>query len=298
MTDTANTAWPALDAVNITAGYGRHTVLRDVSVRVAEGELVSLIGANGAGKSTLFRCLSGRLKLWSGTISLFGESIQNKAPHQVVRAGLGQVPEGRQIFAGLNVSDHLRLAATYGARLKGEAVADLLDRVHTLFPLLKERSGQTAGTLSGGQQQMLVIGRALMTRPRMLILDEPSLGLAPLAAREIFRSLVELNRSGVAVLLVEQNAMLALRLSHRAYVLQGGRIVRQGLGADMAQDTELIAHYVGTGSAQGAAGHTAASPEGPSSTARAKAVGTAGSGEREQPLALEGDIGEVQENDS
>lgn len=295
MTDTANTARPALDAVNITAGYGRHTVLRDVSVTVAQGELVSLIGANGAGKSTLFRCLSGRLKPWSGTISLFGENIENKAPHQVVRAGLGQVPEGRQIFAGLNVSDHLRLAANYGARLKGQAVADLLDRVHTLFPLLKERSGQAAGTLSGGQQQMLVIGRALMTQPRMLILDEPSLGLAPLAAREIFRSLAELNRSGVAVLLVEQNAMLALRLSHRAYVLQGGRIVRHGLGADMAQDSELIAHYVGTASAQGAsghtasvqgaAGHTAASPEGPSSTAEAKAVGTAGSGEGEQPTS-------------
>lgn len=239
------TAEYALEAEAVTAGYGDRIVLREVTVRVGAGELVSLVGANGGGKSTLFKCFGGHLRPRSGRISVFGRPTRGMAPHQVVRAGLGQVPEGRHVFAGLTVAEHLRLAAAYGARARSEKTGDLLDRVHRLFPVLRERSGQAAGSMSGGQQQMLAIGRALMTKPRALILDEPSLGLAPLAVEGIFEALAELNHSGVAVLLIEQNAMAALRLSHRAYVLEGGRIVREGTGKELAGDGELIAHYVG-----------------------------------------------------
>jgi branched-chain amino acid transport system ATP-binding protein len=178
-------------------------------------------------------------------VRLFGEDLGGKAPHEIVRAGLGEVPEGRHVFPGLSVAEHLRLAAAFGARARGADAAALIARVHELFPLLRDRADQAAGTMSGGQQQMLVIGRALMTRPRALMLDEPSLGLAPLAVEGIFTALRELNRSGVAVLLIEQNAMAALRLADRAYVLQNGRVVREGSGAELASDRALIEHYVG-----------------------------------------------------
>jgi branched-chain amino acid transport system ATP-binding protein len=241
----ADGAGDVLDAVDVTAGYGRNMVLRDVTVRVRQGEFVSLIGANGAGKSTLFKCLGGHVRPRSGRVRLFGEDLGGKAPHEIVRAGLGEVPEGRHVFPGLSVREHLQLAAAFGARARGEDAASLTARVHELFPLLRDRGAQAAGTMSGGQQQMLVIGRALMTRPRALMLDEPSLGLAPLAVEGIFTALRELNRSGVAVLLIEQNAMAALRLADRAYVLQNGRVVREGSGAELASDRALIEHYVG-----------------------------------------------------
>lgn len=241
----ADAAGDALEAVDVTAGYGRNMVLRDVSLRVGQGEFVSLIGSNGAGKSTLFKCLSGHVRPRSGRVRLFGEDLGSKAPHEIVRVGLGEVPEGRHVFPGLTVTEHLRLAAAFGARARGEDAAALTERVYETFPLLKDRGQQAAGTMSGGQQQMLVIARALMTRPRALMLDEPSLGLAPLAVENIFAALRELNRSGVAVLLIEQNAMAALRLANRAYVLQNGRVVREGSGAELAEDRALIEHYVG-----------------------------------------------------
>lgn len=234
---------PALEVDRVVAGYGRHVVLRDVSVHVAYGELVSLIGANGAGKSTLFKCITGHIQPRSGDVRMFGQSVAGVAPHKIVRSGLGEVPEGRHVFPGLSVAEHLRLAASYG--VTNSADGTRLEQVHKLFPLLRERAGQKAGTLSGGQQQMLVIARALMTRPRALILDEPSLGLAPLAVEDIFAALRTLNDAGVAILLIEQNAMAALRLADRAYVMRGGRVVREGTGHELAHDRELVSHYVG-----------------------------------------------------
>jgi branched-chain amino acid transport system ATP-binding protein len=235
----------ALEARNLTAGYGPHTVLNDVTVEVRPGELVAVIGANGGGKSTLFKCLCGNLRPRQGHVSMFGERTAGVRPHKVVRAGLGAVPEGRQIFSGLTVDEHLRLAASYSARGRSTDTAAALDRVHELFPILRERGRQRAHTMSGGQQQMLAIGRALMGEPKVLILDEPSLGLAPLAVADIYKALIRLHQSRVAILLIEQNAMAALRLSDRAYVIESGRVVRTGPGRELAEDTELINHYVG-----------------------------------------------------
>jgi branched-chain amino acid transport system ATP-binding protein len=236
-----------LDVRGLSAGYGAHTVLHDVDLTVGHGELVSLVGANGGGKSTLFKCVSGNLKARGGGIWLFGEPLGGTPTHRVVRRGLGAVPEGRQIFPGLTVDEHLRLAASYAARQRGVDTEASLARVREMFPILVERGRQAADTLSGGQQQMLVIARALVSEPRMLILDEPSLGLAPLAVADIFRALKELHAAGTAILLIEQNAMAALRLSDRAYVLESGRVVRTGAGSELAEDEELIAHYVGRG---------------------------------------------------
>lgn len=247
MVDTNPTAEAefTLEARNLCAGYGQNMVLRDVTVQVRPGEFVSLIGANGGGKSTLFKCFSGHVRVRSGTLSMFGASIASAKPHRIVRAGLGEVPEGRQVFAGLSINDHLRLAAAYATGGRSVDTRASLARVHELFPLLKERGDQQAGTLSGGQQQMLVIGRALMGSPRALMLDEPSLGLAPLAVADIFRALKQLNNSGVSILLIEQNAMAALRMSDRAYVLESGRVVQTGTGVELAEDSDLISHYVG-----------------------------------------------------
>lgn len=235
----------AVEAQDVCAGYGAQTILRNVTIQVRPGEFVSIIGANGGGKSTLFKCISGHVRVQSGNLSLLGKDITRAKPHSIVRAGLGEVPEGRQVFGGLTVAEHLRLAATYATGRRVVDTRATLDRVHTLFPILKERAQQQVGTLSGGQQQMLVIGRALMGMPRALMLDEPSLGLAPLAVAGIFRALKELNESGVAVLLIEQNAMAALRLSDRAYVLESGRVVQTGTGAELVEDSDLISHYVG-----------------------------------------------------
>lgn len=237
----------ALAARGLTTGYGSHTVLHDVSIEVLPGELVALIGANGGGKSTLFSCFTGRLRPRRGHVTMYGHDIGGRGTHRVVRAGLGAVPEGRQVFPGLSVDEHLRLAAAYTTRGRRADTAAALDRVYELFPVLRERGRQRAHTLSGGQQQMLAIGRALMGEPRVLILDEPSLGLAPIAVAGIYRALDRLHASGVAILLIEQNALAALRLSDRAYVLENGRVVRSGAGRELAEDTELLDHYIGRG---------------------------------------------------
>lgn len=231
----------------VSFSYGSVKVLHDVSLELREGEIVSLLGPNGAGKSTLFRAISGLGKPSAGSISFAGSPISGQPAHKIVRRGLGQVAEGRQIFHSLTVNDNLLLAAHYGNRKKEKRVEELSKRVFSLFPILEERRDQRAGTLSGGQQQMLAIGKALMVEPRLLLLDEPSLGLAPIVVREIMRVLVELRRQGMEVLLIEQNAAAALGISDRAYVLESGRIKLSGSAAELACNESVKEHYLGMG---------------------------------------------------
>ncbi|UCF32014.1 MAG: ABC transporter ATP-binding protein [bacterium] len=233
---------------NITTYYGRIRVLKGVSVHVGEGEIVALIGANGAGKTTLINAICGLLKVQTGTIELEGRRIHNRSPERIVRAGLSQVPEGRLVFAPLSVEDNLKLGAYLRYRGKEKAEADeTLEEVYSLFPVLKERAGQVAGTLSGGEQQMLAVGRALMARPRLLLLDEPSLGLAPMIAGEIFRTIAKLREEGVTILLVEQNARAALALADRGYVLETGTVVLQDRAERLLKNREVQRAYLGKG---------------------------------------------------
>jgi len=217
---------PLLSLEGITVHYGSICALREVSIDVHEGEIVTLIGSNGAGKSTTLRAVSALRKLTSGRISFQGKDLAGKKPHEVLRLGLAQVPEGRGIFPNLTVDENLDLGAF--ARKDGGEVAKDRARVFELFPRLKERLKQRAGTLSGGEQQMLAIGRSLLARPHLLLLDEPSLGLAPQLVQTIFRIIREINAAGTTIFLVEQNAHMALQVAHRAYVLEVGRVVMQG----------------------------------------------------------------------
>jgi len=228
---------------NLCVFYGSIEALRGVSLRVEEGEVVTLIGANGAGKSTTLRTISGLLQPKRGTIQFAGQSIQNWPPHRVVKSGLVQVPEGREIFANLTVDENLQLAA-YLRKDKAAIRADR-ERALELFPRIRERLRQQAGTLSGGEQQMLAIGRALVARPKLLMLDEPSLGLAPQLVRSIFQVIGEINREGTTILLVEQNANMALRVAHRAYVIEVGKICMEGPAADLAASDEVRKAYLG-----------------------------------------------------
>ena len=228
---------------NLCVFYGSIEALRGVSLRVEEGEVVTLIGANGAGKSTTLRTISGLLQPKRGTIQFAGQSIQNWPPHRVVKSGLVQVPEGREIFANLTVDENLQLAA-YLRKDKAAIRADR-ERALELFPRIRERLRQQAGTLSGGEQQMLAIGRALVARPKLLMLDEPSLGLAPQLVRSIFQVIGEINREGTTILLVEQNANMALRVAHRAYVIEVGKICIEGPAADLASSDEVRKAYLG-----------------------------------------------------
>jgi len=228
---------------NLCVFYGSIEALRGVSLRVEEGEVVTLIGANGAGKSTTLRTISGLLQPKRGTIQFAGQSIQNWPPHRVVKSGLVQVPEGREIFANLTVDENLQLAA-YLRKDKAAIRADR-ERALELFPRIRERLRQQAGTLSGGEQQMLAIGRALVARPKLLMLDEPSLGLAPQLVRSIFQVIGEINREGTTILLVEQNANMALRVAHRAYVIEVGKICIEGPAADLAASDEVRKAYLG-----------------------------------------------------
>ena len=231
-----------LRAVNISAHYGVVQVLRRVSFHVEAGEVVALIGANGAGKSTLLRVISGLHRPSEGELWFDGEPVHRLSPERIVRLGLVQVPEARQLFPNLTVLENLELGgALHGRRHIRQALAG----VHELFPILAQRQRQKAGTLSGGEQQMLSIGRALMTKPRLLVLDEPSLGLAPLVVEEIYRTINVLHQQGTTILLVEQNAMGALGIARRAYVIETGRLVLTGSAAELLEHEEVQRAYLG-----------------------------------------------------
>ena len=223
--------------------YGAVHALKGVSVHVEAGEIVTLIGANGAGKTTLLRTISGLVPSRAGRIEFEGKDISKVPAHEIVALGLSQSPEGRMVFANLSVEDNLELGA-YRRKDRDGIKADR-EEVYRLFPRLLERRRQLSGTLSGGEQQMLAIGRALMSRPRVLLLDEPSLGIAPLLVRDIFRTIVEINRRGVTVLLVEQNAHMALSIARRGYVLETGRVVLEDDAAKLAANPEVRAAYLG-----------------------------------------------------
>jgi len=223
--------------------YGPITALKGVDLAVPEGQIVALLGANGAGKTTTLKVVSGLLKPTAGEILFEGQNIAGKPAHQIAKRGIMQSPEGRYVFAGLSVEDNLRTGA-YGIKSKAEAVRNF-ERVYEMFPRLKERAKQQAGTLSGGEQQMLAIGRALMGSPRMLLLDEPSLGLAPLIIKDIFETLVKIREEGTTILIVEQNALATLKIADYAYVLELGKISMHGKAADLMKDERLIEAYLG-----------------------------------------------------
>ena len=232
-----------LELQDITLLYGRIQALHGISLTVGEGEIVALIGANGAGKSTTMRAISGLRPVAQGTIRFNGEDITRlRADLRVVR-GVSQSPEGRGIFPGMTVRENLEMGA-YARRNRAEINEDL-ERAFTLFPRMREREKQVGGTLSGGEQQMLAVGRALMSRPKLLLLDEPSMGLAPMLIQQIFDIIVEINQQGTTVLLVEQNAQQALSRAHRAYVLETGRIVKSGTGAELLHDPAVKDAYLG-----------------------------------------------------
>lgn len=228
---------------DINVFYGAIHAIKGVSLEVNEGEIVTLIGANGAGKSTILRTISGLLKPKTGSIQFEGQEIAGMPAHEIVKTGISQVPEGRRIFAEMSVLENLELGA-FTRKDKDGIKADM-ELVFKRFPRLKERIGQLAGTLSGGEQQMLAMGRALMSRPRLLLLDEPSMGLAPLLIKEIFAIIQDINKTGTTVLLVEQNANMALSIAHRAYVLETGRITLSGDAKELAASDEVRKAYLG-----------------------------------------------------
>lgn len=228
---------------NLNVYYGVIQALHDISLEVREGEIVTLIGSNGAGKSTTLMTLSGIVPAQSGRIEFFGSDLRDVSAHARVGLGLVQSPEGRRVFASLTVDENLDLGA-YTRKDKAQIRADW-DEVYEMFPRLKERRNQAAGTLSGGEQQMLAIGRALMSKPKLLLLDEPSLGIAPLLVKEIFQDLKKIRARGVTILLVEQNAHMALEIADRAYVLETGHFTLQGAAADLRRDPKVRAAYLG-----------------------------------------------------
>jgi branched-chain amino acid transport system ATP-binding protein len=224
--------------------YGNIQALWRLSLDVREGEIIAIVGSNGAGKSTILRTISGLIKPKNGAIEFGAKRIDLLGPDEIVRQGISMVPEGRELFPRLTVLENLELGAAYIEEAY-KRTKESLKWVHTLFPILGERSAQLAGTLSGGEQQMLAIGRALMSRPKILMLDEPSLGLAPLMVSEVFRTTLQVNREGVTILLVEQNVRQSLKMAHRAYVLENGRIVMQGLGRELLADKHVKEAYLG-----------------------------------------------------
>ncbi|WP_150265667.1 ABC transporter ATP-binding protein [Paenibacillus tepidiphilus] len=231
-----------LSVQGINVFYGAIHALKDLSITVNEGEIVTLIGANGAGKSTLLKTLSGLLKPKTGTVEFLGKSITNQSVQAIVKQGLIHCPEGRRVFANMSVEENLEL----GAYLQNSSsLAADFDKVYKTFPRLLERKKQLAGTLSGGEQQMLAMGRALMGHPKLLLLDEPSMGLAPLLVQDIFRIIQEVNATGTTVLLVEQNAHQALKIAHRAYVLETGRVVLEGDAKALADSEDIKSAYLG-----------------------------------------------------
>ena len=226
-----------LKVENINVYYGAIHALKGISVEVKEGEIVTLIGANGAGKSTILRTISGLLRTKTGNVLFEGNSVAAMAPEEIVKKGISQVPEGRRIFANMSVEENLELGAYIRSDKPG--IRKDIDKVFERFPRLGERRKQIAGTLSGGEQQMLAIGRGLMSQPRLLLLDEPSMGLAPLLVKEIFSIIKEINASGTTILLVEQNANMALSIAHQAYVLETGRITLSGSAKELMESEEV-----------------------------------------------------------
>jgi len=234
---------PLLSLERISSYYGEARALADVSLEVADGEIVAVIGSNGAGKTTMLRTISGLMHPRSGRIYFQGEAIERTPPHQLIRRGIAHIPEGRRLFAQMTVRENLLMGA-YGAQNWKER-GPLIDEICALFPRLRERIGQLAGTLSGGERQMLATARALMARPRLLMLDEPSLGLAPKIVETILAIIRDVNRRGVAVLLVEQNAQLALKTAARAYLLESGAVVKSGRTAEFLADESVRRSYLG-----------------------------------------------------
>ena len=232
-----------LKVTGLNVNYGAIHAIHDVSLTVNEGEVVSLIGANGAGKTTILHTITGLTKAASGSVLLNGTELLTTEPHKIVTMGMAHVPEGRHVFAQMTVTENLEMGA-YFRRNKDQVEKDLAD-VLRRFPRLAERSKQLAGTLSGGEQQMLAVGRALMSHPRILLLDEPSMGLSPLLVKEIFTTIEEVNREGVTILLVEQNAKMALSIASRAYVLETGNVVMEGEGKAMLRDDNVRKAYLG-----------------------------------------------------
>ena len=232
-----------LEVKNLSVHYGMIQAVRNVDFKVNEGEIVSLIGANGAGKSTILKTLSGLIHPSEGEIVYLGENIASTSAKKIVEKGLVQVPEGRHVFPGLTVKENLELGAFL--RKDKEAIQKDMDAVFERFPILKERKDQDAQTLSGGEQQMLAMGRALMSRPKLLLLDEPSMGLAPIFIREIFKIIQEIQKTGTTVLLIEQNAKMALSISNRAYVLETGSVVLSGTGQELLESDEIQKAYLG-----------------------------------------------------
>ena len=232
-----------LEVKNLSVHYGMIQAVRNVDFTVKEGEIVSLIGANGAGKSTILKTLSGLIHPSEGEIVYLGENIASTSAKKVVEKGLVQVPEGRHVFPGLTVKENLELGAFL--RKDKEEIQKDMEAVFERFPILKERKDQDAQTLSGGEQQMLAMGRALMSRPKLLLLDEPSMGLAPIFIREIFKIIQEIQKTGTTVLLIEQNAKMALSISNRAYVLETGSVVLSGTGQELLESDEIQKAYLG-----------------------------------------------------
>jgi len=235
-----------LEIKDLRVHYGKIEAIKGVSVVVNQGEIVTLIGANGAGKTTILKTISGLRPVSSGSITFDGEDINKIPAHKRVDLGISQVPEGRGIFPGMTVLENLEMGKFNRKNRKAEMNEDL-DRIYTLFPRLKERVSQAGGTLSGGEQQMLAMGRALMARPKVLLLDEPSMGLAPQMIANIFRIITEINKQGVTILLVEQNAQQALQRAHRAYILETGNVTKEAKAADLLNDPAVREAYLGTG---------------------------------------------------
>lgn len=227
---------------NLSAAYGGIQALRGVSLEVQEGEIVSVLGANGAGKSTLLKCISSVMKTTGGTVEFMGKPVSKK-PYEVVEAGLVQVPEARQIFAKLTVYENLRIGSNF--RKDQNGIKEDIERVYSIFPRLKEREKQYGGLLSGGEQQMLAIGRGMMARPKLMMFDEPSLGLAPVIVQQVFEVIKELNKEGISIMLIEQNAQKALSISDHAYIMQTGRVVMHGTGKELLADENMVSAYLG-----------------------------------------------------
>ena len=227
---------------NLSAAYGGIQALRGVSLEVQEGEIVSVLGANGAGKSTLLKCISSVMKTTGGTVEFMGKPVSKK-PYEVVEAGLVQVPEARQIFTKLTVHENLRIGSNF--RKDQNGIKEDIERVYRIFPRLKEREKQYGGLLSGGEQQMLAIGRGMMARPKLMMFDEPSLGLAPVIVQQVFEVIKELNKEGLSIMLIEQNAQKALSISDHAYIMQTGRVVMHGTGKELLADENMVSAYLG-----------------------------------------------------